>query len=186
MSTPVSLDEYLIEEHDMLPELFILEKSQDGNDVIFSQFGGAISHNECDDLIRRINNYKRIYKDESIRAYNDEMKKKYEKQYEKMMNDKSYKSVEKIRKTPGYFYILELYDKYKIGITSNLNIRIKSYHTHTPDHKLVYSIKCMNRLSIERAVQDEFDGDLYRNEWFDFTDINNVISFVESIAEKVA
>ncbi|MGC4056640.1 MAG: GIY-YIG nuclease family protein [Chitinophagaceae bacterium] len=63
-------------------------------------------------------------------------------------------------------------NKYKIGRTSNLSLRLKQIKTSSPYNiKLVYFIRTLHYVSLEAHLHKAFKAYRGQGEWFDFDDI---------------
>lgn len=81
----------------------------------------------------------------------------------------------------GYVYILSTWDGiYKIGRTTNLERRIKSF-VKTPNLKLIYSRWCRDSYSTEKEIHHIYYQYRVDGEWFRLTDAqtNDIRDYID-------
>lgn len=66
----------------------------------------------------------------------------------------------------GYTYLIRQGDYLKIGYTTDVIRRLKSYGTHNAAFELLYYISG----NVERELHNKFSGYRYKNEWFRYSD----------------
>lgn len=74
------------------------------------------------------------------------------------------------RNNPGYIYIIEDRDKFKIGRTKNKIGRIRAAKTWLPEMNLIGIKPFWNIREIERQLHEGFSRCWYHGEWFCFPD----------------
>ncbi len=116
----------------------------------------------------------------TIKKYCDEMIIKLL-QDEKVKNKAYHQlSVFKEENKKHYLYILKSNGLYKIGYTSNVKKRIKSYKSHG-SNEFVFVINYDKAFELEVLLHERFKEKLkYGSEWYSFSDLEliNVISFI--------
>lgn len=82
-----------------------------------------------------------------------------------------------------FTYIIKSQEYYKIGRTTNMENRIRSYDTHNPCYKitLVFSFDC------ETYLRNYFINKRFKNDWYNLTneDIQWIINNEEFLKTKV-
>ena len=78
----------------------------------------------------------------------------------------------------GFVYLVECLGLYKIGVTRNIESRLKSMDTDNPfKKKLIHCFKSYYYIDIEKCLQDKLRIKNVKNEWFDLSidDIQTLI-----------
>tara|TARA_R110000796_G_C14424314_1_gene420331 strand:+ start:143 stop:610 length:468 start_codon:yes stop_codon:yes gene_type:complete len=73
------------------------------------------------------------------------------------------------KKNQESIYIIEVGGKFKIGYTSNFNIRIKKYKTHNPDFRIVICVRSESAFTLEVALHERYKDFNISGEWFDLS-----------------
>lgn len=71
---------------------------------------------------------------------------------------------------PGYIYIIESNDRFKIGRTKSREQRFRAAKTWLPDMKLIGIKPFWNVRSVERCLHEGFARCWYGGEWFELLD----------------
>lgn len=75
------------------------------------------------------------------------------------------------RNQSGCVYLLKSNGLYKIGITQNLEARIASLQTGSPDTiEVIHTIKTSNMTMLENELHNKFESKRVRGEWFKLND----------------
>ena len=79
---------------------------------------------------------------------------------------------ERSRKRTGFIYLIRSNTgHYKIGRTTNLDLRIKSYSREYPiKTKVIHSFKCDDYVNIDSYLLRKFQNKQLQGEWFDLSD----------------
>lgn len=89
------------------------------------------------------------------------------------------KQVAHDRDTRGYVYLLQSGGRFKIGITSHIQRRLKQLRSQQPPFpiELVHFVLCPDPRLAERALHERFSEARVHGEWFDLSDekVRNVI-----------
>jgi hypothetical protein len=83
----------------------------------------------------------------------------------------------------SFLYIIKSNGFYKIGITSNIKSRFKSYSSHTAyTSELCFSKVIKNANDLEKELVNKYIDYTTQGDWFDFTDslLLEVISFISN------
>lgn len=115
-----------------------------------------------------------------IEEVNNELREEYRKGYfEQVKESKEGKETPSI----GFVYLVQADgEHYKIGSTKNLNSRMKSLQTSSPnDIELIYSTKAEDYVELEFNIHAELTklGKSIRGEWFELDD--NDVKYVKQI-----
>lgn len=87
------------------------------------------------------------------------------------------------RRDPGFIYIVEDQNRFKIGKTKNTSKRMKAAKTWLPDMKIHGYKPFWNTSYIERCLHAGFSIGWYAGEWFSFDDNNDRDLLLEGFAE---
>lgn len=82
---------------------------------------------------------------------------------------------------PGYVYLLQAGPYYKIGLTRNLDQRVKTLSTLPPfDLELVCAIRTGDMYTLERELHQRFKGKRKNGEWFELDP--NDVEYIRELA----
>lgn len=89
----------------------------------------------------------------------------------------------KKRDTSGFIYLVQCHDYYKIGMSkTSVEDRVKSFETGNPyPVSLVFYKQVKNAYRAENNTHHKFKKYHHKNEWFTGFDVEEVITFMESI-----
>lgn len=91
---------------------------------------------------------------------------------------------------PGFIYFVHanLTNRYKIGLTNNLDRRMKELNgKQSPfENKMLWSIEVSDMRSAEKDLHDRFDARRVNGEWFRFdeSELGEVKSIYDRVADK--
>lgn len=82
-------------------------------------------------------------------------------------------------------YIIKSLDVIKIGYTTNLIKRMKSYDTHSPHYKLLYFTNIPDALDVEVFLHKKFKNKKVKGEWFRLNDEDLLVCilYIEKIKQ---
>ena len=87
-------------------------------------------------------------------------------------------------KTCGYVYFIQSKGVYKIGITKNKDIRLKTFCTSLPfEYTLIKVVKAKNYKKVEQLLHEKYSGKRIRGEWFNLNNFekNEIVEYLKTI-----
>jgi hypothetical protein len=78
---------------------------------------------------------------------------------------------EKYPNSDIYIFKMDKLGLYKIGVSQNINRRIKDINSANPySVNLYYSLSVNNAYDLEYLIHNKYEGSALQNEWFELTD----------------
>jgi hypothetical protein len=87
------------------------------------------------------------------------------------------------RNDPGYVYIVEDHQRYKIGKSRSSSQRLKAAKTWLPDMRLIGCKPFWNVSHVEKCFHVGFSRSWYSGEWFEFEDLDDKALLLDGFAE---
>ena len=156
----------------------------DNNEAYFDVGSGFITElltpTKTKQIIGLLQNFCNNHSDEQIETYN--------KQCECELYAKMHEHIKPKRKNkPGYVYVLECENKYKIGFSRNVDRRKIELDTRPFKTTLLYKKFFKNGYKVEQTIHKLLKDTDYNvcNEWYDFKDdIETIIHNIDSLSEE--
>lgn len=137
---------------------------EDSNGLLAPSVAGVLlKHNEIEDIIKRLNEYKNAYDDSDIDRYNEEFRRMM---YEGLENPTPKTTHNK--NVSGYVYLLSCSDKYKVGYSNNVERRMKQLDTRPFPLKLVCKTYSDIAFDVEQRIHKIMSDHKVEGEWYDF------------------
>lgn len=152
-----------------------------GKVLLSDQMGFIQSKNDMIQFAHQILKDARSVKQSDIDYYNIELDKYYHPEEYGMKRPNP-----PIIRTPkpGYLYLIKCADKYKIGMTKNVGMRLKQLDTRPFRAELVRDVRVDDALGCERAAHKKFAQYKITGEWYSLTpsQVQEVLDYFAEVA----
>lgn len=138
-----------------------------------------IDKKEVENMIAGLQNFLKIYSQEKI----DETNKKIETNIYKEWNDIENEPKEKKVVVSG-LYLMESKNKYKIGVSKNVERRLKELNNRPFETKLIaHKNNVENAYDIEEKLHFKYQNKRLGGEWFELNEkeVDEVVSFINNL-----
>jgi len=143
------------------PFAIFLHRQENGLIAPSDQEGFIFTSGEYSEIRRRLDKFYELVPDDDIQDYNSTKSDKLSTRYEK----------QKPKPVPGYIYVVRSGEYYKVGRTSNLEQRMKTFRTTLPaGTELVFTIKVSDTRSAETEIHTSLNESRINGEWFNLSE----------------
>ena len=159
----------------------LVKNTLDGKMLTVDQMGYISKREDMIEFAHQLLKSARSAKQSSIDQYNLELDKHYNpREYGLWHPEPTKPRVPK----PGYLYLIKCADKYKIGMTKNVGMRLKQLDMRPFKAELVKYIRVDDALGCERSAHKKFAQYKITGEWYSFTpaQVQEVMDYFAEVA----
>lgn len=139
-------------------------KTEDGTTLIMSQEGPPLTRKEFYNLFRSAHRWYESHTDQEIQDIYDDISENHH-------SDQLRNASKENPPRPGVVYLMKSGEYYKIGETSNLPVRQKSFGLQLPHpFEIVHTIASNDPRSLEDSLHSQFSAKRMNGEWFNLTE----------------
>ena len=168
--------------HQFLTAYMLNYDNVDGKDILIPKDNRAcvLDYKDIEAIIKGLQNFLEVTSQETIDNFN-----KSKKERQRKLNHEHYKErfdKQEKEKVKGFVYLLKIEGKnqYKIGVTKNLNKRLKQISPKMPfELKIEHKIKHNDIYGMEDELHNKFDDKRIKGEWFKLND--NDVNYIKGL-----
>ena len=154
----------------------------DGKDILIPRDNRAciLDYKDIEAIIKGLQNFLEVTSQEAIDNFNNAKEKRQKIQNE--FQSKNHKNKDKPVENKGIVYLLKIENKpqYKIGVTNNLNRRLKQISPKMPfELKVIHTIKDNQIYKLEEKLHNKFKDKKIKGEWFKLND--NDVNYIKGL-----